>query len=239
MQTVKTLSQLHENIANVADDDLSSIGLVVVAKPWDKNAMALLGAALKLCDVAVVLYLPKEPMTERLLNIMQSMGVRLLFQPQNRQETPCRVEMVAEKLDVTLLLQTVLAVMPISVFVDEKEISLRKCFQDILSTFQHLFTLRHHNLGEDVLTLSQKAVRDLGSGMAKAIKRGRFLEHLQNALPEGGVVHEYKCFDVNTLEPIAQPKVPMCLFVKANVFGESVSEVFEIKDKKWNFLEIS
>lgn len=222
----------------MAETEDTSIGLVVVSKPWDMNAVSVVNHANKFCDKLVLLYLPKEKLDEKVHPLLENFDVNAVFQPEGRENTPCRVEDTVHKIDVTLLLQTVLTIMPISVFLHESDIALRGCFSSILETFPRLFTLQTAHLSEDLLTINQRLLRGLAPEITKGAQKGKSIEEiLRQKLPENSEIISVTYHHPVSMDILTVKEMPFTACVKIEVEKEIVSEVFEVKEKNWKFWE--
>ena len=238
MQIVKSIESLRETLPTLVETEETSIGLVIVSAPWGMNAVSLVNRADKLCDVLVLMYLPKEPLEQGVLNLLHNTNVNLVFHPNGIPQTACMVKDVQHNLDVTLLMQTVLAVMPISVFVGEKDLALRGCFASLESTFSTLFTVQTADVGMDLLTKNQRAVKSLAPVLRKALKQGKVADaEVLKALPEGAVCKSLKFLDPKTFSQTPPSFLPILAQIEIEIEKEIVKELIEIKEESWKFWE--
>lgn len=233
---VSNISSLHKELPSLAEVEDASLGLIVISKNWDMQAMSVVTQANKLCDTLILLYLPQDPLDTKVRQVLKDINVELIFHPTQKEKAACKVEDLRHRIDITLLLQTVLAIMPISVFLHQQDIPLRHCFTSLLDTFPGLFTLRHSKISDDLLTVNQRTLRELAPKIYKAVKKKSPLQDmLQQELPEGSSISSINYYNTNTLEKIDIPIIPCTIHIKAIIQKEIIDEVFEVKEEKFKF----
>lgn len=199
MEIVRSVQVLKEKLLSLGEVD-SSFSLAIIRGDLDAHTLLSVRQAEYLCDLTVVLALCE--LGEKSQKILIEAGVDVLFWPEDI-PTSVRVETGVEDINATLILQTIITVMPMVVSVTQMDLQLLEVCIRLEKSFEGLFSLISKETPMEFLNVHQQNVRQMTMLLKDMVEGGEgdtdfFKSTLQkHADRYGYVVKELGIFDEN------------------------------------------
>lgn len=139
---VTSRQQLAERVANWPGDDGMTWALVFVGGIPDAGQLMACREAAKLCDRVAVLRLGEgKAIPPKFAETLREAGADMVWVPQEA-KGHVSVDVGVERVDGTLILQAVMAVLPLLVVAHRTDMHLVRALRNIQGSFGELFSLR-------------------------------------------------------------------------------------------------
>jgi hypothetical protein len=135
----------------------SSFGLVFLQEQLDVHSVVALRQAERMCDVCVAVNLHAN--TAHDPKILEKAGVSYFLHMQPEEKPKVTVSSQVGGLNLTFILQAVLAVMPSAMVVPVTQVGLLRGLNNLLATFENLFVLMPSQTPHNMLATSQAKAR--------------------------------------------------------------------------------
>lgn len=199
MQTVQTQQNLKGELLSLGGAD-SSFSLAILRGRLDAHTLLSVRQAEYVCDFTVVLAFFE--MTDKEKAILKQAGVNILLTPEKAGATPpVHINTGVEGVDATLVLQTILNVMPMVVSVTPMDLPLLETCIRLEKTFEGLFSLLSKETPMELLNTHQQNVRQLSLLAQDLVKSGEGdIAFLKSAVQKGADRYGYNVTEIRLFD---------------------------------------
>jgi len=158
MRVAHSLADLQRLLRESFEDE-SSLSCVFLRGAVNVHNLVTVRNADRLCDITVVTLLEENAITPAYGQYLKEAGADIVFIPREHELQECTVTMGVSGIDGTLIMQVILAVMPMVVSVSPADELLLGCFKRIQQTFPDLFSLVLEETPVHLLSQSHQQMR--------------------------------------------------------------------------------
>mgnify|MGYP003665812578 FL=1 len=235
MKLVATKNELEEILLQLDLD--ASLAVCFVHGALDAQTIIAIRNAERLCDAVVVVNLSIAPLSKVQCSLIERAGGSFIYQGE-KISTKCVLDAGVGSIDATLIMQTLITVMPHTVTVAENNTNLIKVLKNIQDTFGQFFTLQIKATPVNLLSVGQKRMRECLVPVLLEIQSGESeVEVLKGictqALKTANFSLIYIAFvDGDTLEEHVGVVSPTSLLlVEATLDGHVVKDILSLFEK--------